>query len=98
AGLPDDGIEPEVAELLERHLDPAHEPTQAIRAVYGQWLPYLTTVDPDWVGAHVLAIFPRAPKDAALRSVAWETYVTLNRPYKNTLDLLREEYAFAVDE
>ena len=45
AGLPDEGLEPKVAELLERHLDPTHEPTQTIRAVYGQWFPYLATVD-----------------------------------------------------
>jgi hypothetical protein len=98
AGLPDDGLQPKVAALLERHLDPAHEPTQTIRAVYGQWFPYLATVDPDWAHEHVPAIFPRAPELAALRQIGWETYVTFTRAYKNTLELLRDEYAFAIEE
>lgn len=98
AGLPDDGLEPKVAELLERHLDPTHEPTQTIRAVYGQWFPYLATVDLDWAREHVPAIFPRAPELAVLRQIGWETYVTFTRAYKNTLELLRDEYAFAIEE
>jgi len=98
AGLPADGLEPKVADLLERHLDPTHEPTQTIRAVYGQWFPYLATVDLDWAREHVPAIFPRAAELAALRQIAWETYVTFTRAYKNTLELLRDEYAFAIEE
>jgi hypothetical protein len=98
AGLPADGFEPKVAELLERHLDPTHEPTQTIRAVYGQWFPYLATVDLDWTREHVPAIFPRLPEFAALRQIGWETYVTFTRAYKNTLELLRDEYAFAIEE
>jgi hypothetical protein len=66
--------------------------------VYGQWFPYLTTVDPDWAREHISAIFPHEPELVALRHAAWETYVTFNRPYKNTLELLGEEYAFAIDE
>lgn len=98
AGLPDDGVEPAVAELLELHLDPTHEPTRTIRAVYGQWFPYLATVDPDWAREQVPVIFPRASEFAALRDIAWETYVTFTRAYKNTLELLREEYALAIEE
>ena len=98
AGLPDDGLEPKVAVLLERHLDPTHEPTQTIRAVYGQWFPYLATVDSHWAHEHVRAIFPRAPELAALRQVGWETYVTFTRAYKNTLELLRDEYALSIED
>jgi hypothetical protein len=97
-GLPDDGIEPEVAELLELHLDPSCDPTHTIRSVYGQWFPYLATVDPNWAGDHVSAIFPRAQELAGLRAVAWETYVTFTRAYKNTFELLRDEYVFAIDQ
>ncbi len=97
AGLPDDGLQPQVVELLERHLDPAHEHTLTIRSVYGQWFPYLVTVDEKWARAHVLAIFPRAPERADLRDIAWETYVTFNRAYLNTFQLLREEYAIEIE-
>ncbi len=97
AGLADDGLQPEAAELLERHLDPTHEPTLTIRAVYGQWFPYLATVDEEWARHHVSAIFPSTLDLAALRDIAWETYVTFNRAYKNTLELLREEYAVAIE-
>lgn len=97
AGIPDDGLPSDAAELLERHLDPAHEPTLTIRAVYGQWFPYLATVDEQWASEHISAIFPRAPEFAELRDIAWETYVTFNRAYKNTLELLRDDYAVAIE-
>ena len=96
-GLPRDGLEARVADRLERHLAPEHEPTLTIRSIYGQWFPYLATVDEEWVRAHVLRVFPLDPADADLRDIAWETYVTFNRAYKNTLDLLREEYAAEIE-
>jgi hypothetical protein len=97
AGLLEDGLPKEVAAVLQRHLDPAHDPTLTIRSVYGQWFPYLTTVDEKWARQNLSAIFPSLPELAHLRDIAWETYVTFNRPYRNTLELLRDDYAIAVE-
>lgn len=98
AGLSKDGLPKNVAEVLKRHLDPIHEPTLTIRAVYGQWFPYLATVDGKWARQNVVAIFPRIPELAHLRDIAWETYVTFNSAYQNTFELLHDEYAAAIEE
>jgi hypothetical protein len=42
---------PEVREVLEAHLDPANDPSLAIRAVYGQWFPWLVLLDRAWAEA-----------------------------------------------
>ena len=39
---------PEVRDLLEFHIN---DPSPAIRSVYGQYLPWLTLLDRDWVGS-----------------------------------------------
>ena len=38
-----DGL-PEVRDLLEAHLDPENDPSLAVRAVYGQWFPWIHLV------------------------------------------------------
>jgi hypothetical protein len=40
---------PEVKEVLDKHLDKDHEPSLAIRSVYGRWLPWLVLLDSSWV-------------------------------------------------
>jgi hypothetical protein len=97
AALSSAGLPQRVVDLLERHLDPAYEPTLTIRSVYGQWFPYLATADPTWAKARVGAIFPSASEQVGLRNIAWETYVTFNRAYKNTLELLRDEYGRTIE-
>lgn len=89
---------PEVREALDYHLDPANDPSQAIRSVYGQWLPLLVYLDSKWAIENVSKIFPR---DLALRSLydaAWGTYITFCRLSDQVFDLLRKEYSHAVDK
>ena len=40
---------PEVRFVLENHLDLAKDSSLAIRAVYGQWLPWLIFLDREWL-------------------------------------------------
>ena len=85
---------PEVRRRLERHLDPATEPSPSVRAAYGQWFPHLALLDADWTEQNVERIFPhRCPE---LRDAAWETYLRFCRVYNTPFELLREEYAAAV--
>jgi hypothetical protein len=86
---------PEVREVLASHLDPARDPSFAIRAVYGQWFPWLVLLDPTWASTQLARIFP--PERPDLRAVAWETYMVFCPPYDNVLEVLESEYAAAVE-
>lgn len=88
---------PEVLEVLDHHLDPDSDPALAIRAVYGQWFPWLVLLDPHWAAQSVTRIFPTEETLRELRDAAWETYITFCAPYDNAFDLLREEYRRAVE-
>jgi hypothetical protein len=85
-------------ELLDRHLDPDHEPTQAIRSLYGQYFPHLLACDEQWARSQVDAIFPRDPPLEHLRHAAWDRYLLFNRPYPITYELLGERYREAVTQ
>ncbi len=86
---------PEVRTRLERHLDPAIDPSPAIRSVYGQWFPYLVLLDDAWASQHVASIFPEDQPE--LRDAAWETYLRFCRVYNRPFELLRSQYREAVD-
>jgi hypothetical protein len=88
--------EPRLRELLDRRLDPAIEPTRAVRAVYGQWFPYLVTADENWSTDRVDAIFPLHGEQAHLGRVAWETYLLSNRVFDSAFERLRSQYAAAI--
>lgn len=88
---------PEVHEVLEAHLDPAREPSLAIRAVYGQWFPWLVLLDPNWARTNAAKIFPRDPESEAFFESAWNTYIAFCRPYDDVWEILRPFYRLAVD-
>ncbi|MBX6361670.1 MAG: hypothetical protein IRZ03_16520 [Acidobacterium ailaaui] len=96
---PQKGFEemPEVREVLEAHLDPAREPSLAIRSVYGQWFPWLVLLDPDWARANAARIFPQDQEGEAFFKAAWNTYIAFCRPDDNVLEVLRPFYRVAVD-
>lgn len=94
---------PEVREVLEAHLDPGRDPSLAIRAVYGQWFPWLVLLDADWARTRAAKIFPQNPESAAHFDAAWNTYVVFCtpydifcRPYDNVLEILRPFYHLAL--
>lgn len=87
---------PEVRALLERHLDLIVEPSHAVRAVYGRWLPWLVLLDEAWTAANLGAIFPTEHETVAYADTAWSTYVTWCPPYDSTFRVLRSEYEDAV--
>lgn len=86
---------PEVRARLERHLDPAIDPSPAIRSVYGQWFPYLVLLDDAWASQQVTSIFPDDQPE--LRDAAWETYLRRCPVYNRPFQLLRDQYLEAVD-
>jgi len=88
---------PEVREVLARHLEPEYDPSLAIRAVYGQWLPWLVLLDKDWITENLGRIFPAGAQLEALGGAVWDTYVVLNKVYDNVFDILSPLYFWAVD-
>jgi hypothetical protein len=40
---------PEVQKVLEYHVEPAKDPTLAIRTVYGHWFPNFVLIDENWL-------------------------------------------------
>jgi len=88
---------PEALNALDRHLDPSYDPALAIRAVYGQWFPWLVLLDPNWAINSVTRIFSTEEKLRNLHDVAWETYMIFCPPYDNVFEVLRKEYDRAVE-
>src|SRR5581483_7932524 len=91
------GEMPEVREVLESHLDPAHDPALAIRAIYGEWLPWLALLDRSWTIGNLSRIFPEDDNQKDLRNAAWEAYIVFCQPYDDAFDVLKGEYARAVE-
>jgi hypothetical protein len=95
AGPPDLDDMPELRKRLELHLDPTREPTLMARATYGQSLPWLHLLDPEWTRAHLMAIFPRDENAVAFRRTAWISFICFTRAYDELLPVLQEEYRWA---
>lgn len=88
---------PEVREILDGHLDVSRDPSLAIRAVYGQWFLWLVLLDPDWARTRVTQIFSAGESERTFRDAAWETYIIFCAPYDNVFEVLRDQYAAAVE-
>jgi len=89
---------PEVRQILDEHLDPDYDPSQAIRSVYGQWFPWLVLLDSDWASQNVSKIFPADEALSHLWDSAWESYITYCSVYNNVFDVLHQEYSNAIEK
>ena len=85
---------PEVKEALESHLE---EKSLAIRAVYGQWLPWLHLLDRTWVSKNLSIILPPQKNRMDSWEAAWKTYICYVDAYDEMLPVLRDEYLRAID-
>ena len=88
---------PEVRTVLDEHLDPDSEPSIAVRAVYGKWLPWLTLLDEQWTAANITRILPASPELIELHHAAWNTYIGWCPPFNAVYEVLRYEYEAAVE-
>jgi len=83
-------VMPEVPALLQDHLD--HDPSVAVRAVYGRFFPWLVLLDKHWASTSVDRIFGDEKGEHA-----WEAYVTCCPAYDEPVTLLARYYQRAVD-
>lgn len=88
---------PEVREVLDAHLDVVYDPSLAIRAVYGEWFPWLISLDTDWARQNTVQIFPLGEEDKVYFEAAWNAYIAHNKPNKSVFELLQEQYKHAID-
>ncbi len=88
---------PEVRAVLNEHLDPDSEPSVAVRAVYGKWLPWLILLDEQWTANNLSRILPSASEHVALRDAAWNTYIGWCPPFDSVYEVLRRDYEAAVE-
>ena len=88
---------PEVRTVLQDHLDAGSEPSLAVRAVYGKWLPWLILIDETWTATNVALILPPDPELSMLRDAAWNTYIGWCPPFDPAYEALTHEYEAAVE-
>lgn len=89
---------PEVRNILNIHLEPEQDPSPAIRAVYGQWYPWLAKIDKNWAAEEASKIFPKEEHLKDFRDAAWVSFIAFCAPYDSVFELLKEEYEHAIDK
>jgi hypothetical protein len=87
---------PNVQSVLDRHLDPAMDPSLAIRSVYGQWVPWLMLIDGAWTRERIAQMFPEDPEQEPYWDAAWESYISYNRAYPGVFEALKHQYERAI--
>lgn len=87
----------EAKTVLEKHLDIKQDPSLAIRAVYGEWLPALILIDPGWVRENILKIFPTQKSLRSYHDAAWEAYIISCPIYDNVYPVLKKQYENAIE-
>ena len=86
------GLPHEVRKTLENSLA---DPSTAVRAVFGDRIAMLASLDPTWCKRHVRAMFRRDPEG---RDPAWETYLEYDRLSLSGFRILRWRYKAEIGE
>jgi hypothetical protein len=76
----------------------ANEKTLAGRGVFGERLPWLIYFHREWVAQRLLKLFPSTAEDTPKRKAVWNCFVTMTWASVAGLELLRSEYALAVED
>ena len=85
----------EAKNVLRKHLNPSHDPSLAVRSVYGRFFPWLFEYDPAWTSEIIDALFPS--EDRKRRCAAWERYL-LSSVFPNVFRALKAQYNLAISE
>jgi len=88
---------PEVRLLLERLLVPGQDDAGVVHAVLGHLFPLLFHLDVQWAVQHQHAIFPHDEASRSSFNAAWESFVLQPPPSRDVFEILRGEYAVAID-
>jgi len=94
---PEADIRP-VLSILEDRLDTTADPSWAVHATYGSLFQILVALDPAWATRHLPAIFPSDPAQHPYWRAAWNAHLEQQNLTDQVWQLLRSQYARAVDE
>ncbi len=89
---------PEAFAVLDTHLQPERDPSAAIRSVYGEHLPFLLHLAPDWVQSRRESIFGHPDTEAstqterALGDAAWAALLSMHGPSRTVFEVLADQY------
>lgn len=86
---------PEIIPALLQRLNPEHEKSPAVRAMFGRFFPQLVFLDEGLGASLANSLFPLEGPHAHLGRAAWEGYVVFNQPTPKLYGLLRQQYALA---
>lgn len=89
---------PEVRDVLNRHLYIEFDKSTTIRSVYGESLAWLILLDRNWVINNLVRVFPKEAEFKELRDAAWDTYLLYGRTNLDIMDILENEYNYAVEQ
>ena len=92
---PDSSFE-DVISIVERHLDPAVDPSVAVRSVIGRNFSNLVAFDRSWAERAADRIFPADEELRHLWTAAWDSYLWRGLRNKPTWLALQSQYAMAV--
>jgi hypothetical protein len=74
------------------------EPSRAVRAVFGQYLPHLLYLDREWTEANLANIFSSEKGQDVYRDAAWSAYVRYAIFDPETIKLLWPQFRRAINE
>ena len=86
---------PGVQAILENHFA---DPSIAVRAVYGRYLPWILLLGHDWTISHIKDIFPDGEFGTPLYDAAWETYIGYVAAYNDVFEILQDQYSEAIKQ
>jgi hypothetical protein len=86
-----------VLALLDEHVDSTADPARAVHATYGSLFQFLVATDPRWAEQHLPAVFPPEPDQQAYWEAAWNAHLQRLNVTDRAWQLLRPQYARAVD-
>ena len=86
-----------VRRILDAHLCTDHDPSLAIRAVYGEWFTRIRWVDKGWADAAVSRLFLLEMDKKAYFHSAWSSFVVVSKVDRELFDLLENRYLHAVE-
>jgi hypothetical protein len=93
---PDADISTVVA-LLDKHLDPARDPSKSVRSIYRELFPSLVWMAPEWAAAHMESIFPTDVAQQERLDAAWDAYLGGGRITDAAWGLLIDRYGTMID-
>lgn len=88
----------ELAELLDQRLQADEQSPLSTRAVFGQWFPWLVSLDEQWISARIDKIFPDEPRQDKSWQAAWTAYIGYCGAFDKVLEVLKPKYEKAVKE